>query len=110
MCGGCYCVKNRIGIIYRPPDPPICMFNEHLKNVIGSVKCSNIPYINTNSCPVKSSLYQDILVTDITDHYPVFLISHFHDNQANSVDTFFLVRKISKININALRNTVINFE
>ena len=35
--------KVLIGMIYRPPDTPISMFNEHLKNVIESIKCSNIP-------------------------------------------------------------------
>ena len=35
--------KVLIGIIYRRPDTPISMLNEHLKNVIDSIKCSNIP-------------------------------------------------------------------
>ena len=35
--------KVLIGKIYRPPETPISMFNEHLKNVIDSIKCSNIP-------------------------------------------------------------------
>ena len=35
--------KVLIGIIYRPPDTPISTFNDHLKNVIDSIKCSNIP-------------------------------------------------------------------
>ena len=55
-------------------------------------------------------MYQDVLVTDITDHYPVFHISHFHNNQANNIDTFFLMLKINKIDMNAFRNTIINVE
>ena len=55
-------------------------------------------------------MYQGVLVTDITDHYPVFLISHFHDNQANNIDMFYLVRKINEIKMNAFRNTIINFK
>ena len=128
--------KVLIGIIYRPPDTPISMFNEHLKTVIDSIKCSNIPcyllgdfninllnqsshqatsdfldilyfggfiplisrptritensatlidHIYTNSYHVNTAMYQGVLVTDITDHYPVFHISHFHDNQANYI-------------------------
>ena len=55
-------------------------------------------------------MYQGVLVTYITNHYPIFHISHFYDNQANNLDKFFLRRKINEININAFRNTVINFE
>ena len=55
-------------------------------------------------------MYQGVLVTDITDHYPGFHISHFHDNQANNIDKFFLVREINKIIINAFINRIINFE
>ena len=137
------------------------MFNENLKNVIDSIKCSTIPcyllgdfninllnqsshqatsdfldilysggfiplisrptritgdsatlidHIYTNNYHVNTSMYQGVLVPDITDHYPVFHISHFHDNQANNIDKFFLVRKINEINMNAFRNTVINFQ
>ena len=46
------------------------------------------------SCITASNFYQGILVTDITDHYPIFHIAHFEINK-EPTDEYIYKRNMS---------------
>ena len=59
-----------------------------------------IDHIYTNDLNATRTTAQGILVTDITDHYPVFHFSQpFGYNQSNEGDGFFYTRRINQSNM-----------
>lgn len=67
---------------------------------VNSRSATNIDNIYTNVfC---SSIISGIFVTDITDHFPIFYISHFLDRVNNSKSKSFSFRKVTIENCNRL--------
>ena len=151
-------VKILIGIIYRPPDSNLQMFNASLSITLDKIKSEKVncylmgdtnidlfkhvshkdtqeflnlmysngfvPLINrptrlskdgksatcidhifTNNISICHNTQQGILLSDITDHFPIFHLAQLLESgSAQTVDEFIYIRKFTPKNIASFKN------
>ena len=74
---------------------------------VTSETATNIDHIYSNDLNVTRTTAQSILVTDITDHYPIFHFSQpFGYSQPNKDDTVFYTRRINLSNMKLFKYLV----
>ena len=70
---------------------------------------SLIDHIFTNNLSEQYSMFQGILVTEITDHYPIFHVLQ-SNTKVNNNDNYFLMRKMSENNFDSFKQKIGNFD
>ena len=79
---------------------PMFLYLFSIDQRICAGRATIIDHIYTNDLNANRMTAQDILVTDITDHYPVFNFSQpFGYIQSNEDDKFFYARRINQSNM-----------
>ena len=68
-----------------------------------------IDHIFTNCYENNVSMYQGILVTDVTDHYPIFHIAHFEKVQSVK-DDYYLTRKMNLKNYETFKLLISQYD
>ena len=67
---------------------------------VTSQSATIIDHLYTNNLNVSNAMFQGILVTDITDHYPIFHMCRlFNSTSSIAEDEFFYTRRMNQSNL-----------
>ena len=76
---------------------------------VTSTSASLIDHIFTNNLSPDIFKFQGILITDITDHYPIFQIAQL-PHKVNPDNLFYFKRKMTEQNFDNFKNSVATYD